>query len=117
MQSPVCPSLACCGLKLNSGGPGVPNGGGEGGVGGGAGAANGGGRGSPGYSTGEYTNGSQGEEYWLECDDEQISIITRYGAVQFYSSSIVGISVHKSFNRTCCQVVFDNFQTKRGNAG
>ena len=78
VQSPVCPSLACCGLKLNSGGQGVPNGGGGGeGVGGGAGAANGGGRGSPGYITGDYSNGSSGEECWLECDDEQISVITR----------------------------------------
>jgi len=78
VASPVCPSLACCGLKLNSGSSVAPNG--DGGSGG-SNASNGGGRGSPGYSTGEFSNGGgvapQVEDYWLECDDEQISIITR----------------------------------------
>ena len=59
------------------GAEGAGNAGGAVEAGGGAGAANGGGRGSPGYGTGDYTNGSSGEECWLECDDEQISIITR----------------------------------------
>jgi len=75
VASPVCPSLACCGLKLNSGGTVASSV--EGGAGVGP-ATNGGGRGSPGYATGEFSNGApQVDDYWLECDDEQISIITR----------------------------------------
>jgi len=74
MPSPVCPSLACCGLKLTSGGS--MSAGSVDSVG--STSTNGGGRGSPGYSTGEFSNGGQQvDDYWLECDDEQISIITR----------------------------------------
>lgn len=49
---PVCPSLACCGLKVTGGGG--PEG-----------------RSSPAMEQGG------GEDCWLECDDEQISVITR----------------------------------------
>ena len=50
---PVCPSLGCCGLKVTGGG-GAPEG-----------------RSSPAMEQGG------GEDCWLECDDEQISVITR----------------------------------------
>lgn len=58
LSSPVCPSLTCCGLKVTS-----------------SGTSAGEGRSSPALE-----QGSQAplvDDYWLECDDEQISVITR----------------------------------------
>ena len=71
--SPLCPSITCCGLKISTSNS-VLNG--EAGPGQ---AVNG--RLSPGYCA-EFTNGSgssisPSDDYWLECDDEQISVITR----------------------------------------
>jgi len=62
VASPVCPSLGCCGLKVSGGHhPSV----GEG-------------RASPGLDAQNGQNSAHGgEDYWLECDDEQISIISR----------------------------------------
>jgi len=52
VSSPLCPSITCCGLKLSE--CGVVEGG----------------RASPSCP-------ETAEEFWLECDDEQISVITR----------------------------------------
>lgn len=54
LSSPVCPSLSCCGLKISS-------------------EVNG--RASPGYGGSDPS--SHSEDLWLECDDEQISVISR----------------------------------------
>ena len=71
-SSPVCPSMSCCGLKI-SGGPGSSHI-----VTGDTSPANG--RLSPGHCS-ELTNGGGSPtpepELWLECDDEQISVISR----------------------------------------
>ena len=87
--SPLCPSITCCGLKLAQG-PGLSNGD----LGPGpAHPANG--RLSPGYNGSELSNGSGGgssptpdTDHWLECDDEQISVISRCAIITiFYSES------------------------------
>lgn len=63
LTSPVCPSLTCCGLKVTS-----------------TGSNAGEGRSSPALEPGSHTQAgstSLVDDYWLECDDEQISVITR----------------------------------------
>ena len=69
VTSPVCPSISCCGLKMS----GNNTGNGE--------QCNGRISPNPGH---QYTNGGtspgslhQHDDYWLECDDEQISVISR----------------------------------------
>ena len=59
VSSPVCPSLSCCGLKVASCGA-APEG-----------------RSSPGLEQGGQGPVALAEDFWLECDDEQISVITR----------------------------------------
>lgn len=92
--SPLCPSITCCGLKLAQG-PGLSNGD----LGPGpAHPANG--RLSPGYNGSELSNGSGGgssptpdTDHWLECDDEQISVISRCAIITIlYSKSILQMS-------------------------
>ena len=75
-SSPVCPSMSCCGLKI-SGAPGhshMTNGD--------SGSSNG--RLSPGHCSDISNGGGPGgssptpePDLWLECDDEQISVISR----------------------------------------
>jgi len=61
LTSPVCPSLSCCGLKVTS-----------------TGTSAGEGRSSPALEQGSQPGQAQlVDDYWLECDDEQISVITR----------------------------------------
>lgn len=62
VPSPVCPSLTCCGLKLGAG-PGIQ-------------AQPEPGRSSPAMEQANSSNPVL-DDYWLECDDEQISVITR----------------------------------------
>ena len=73
-SSPVCPSITCCGLKLglvqsDTGHRSQDTGHSTG--------AQVNGRLSPGYANGAVSS-QQSDEYWLECDDEQISVISRY---------------------------------------
>ena len=93
-SSLVCPSMTCCGLKISGVGPGgaasshhVTNGD--------SGQANG--RLSPGYCSNDITNGgahpggspTPEPDLWLECDDEQISVISRsVGGCRFLLSII-----------------------------
>jgi len=65
--STVCPSLSCCGLKLSPSPTAAQLANGEAG----------GGRGSPSCLAPDCSNGQADSEVWLECDDEQISVITR----------------------------------------
>ena len=72
LPSPVCPSLACCGLKVTANGcGGQTQGSGQGEQRSMQGEQ---GRSSPAV---EQSQQSGAEEVWLECDDEQISVITR----------------------------------------
>jgi len=75
LPSPVCPSLACCGLKVTAGSNGCQTqGSGPGEQGGRSTQGGDQGRSSPAV---EQSQQSGAEEVWLECDDEQISVITR----------------------------------------
>ena len=76
LPSPVCPSLACCGLKVTAGSSGCQTQGTGSGQGeqGGRNMQGEQGRSSPAV---EQNQQSGGDEVWLECDDEQISVITR----------------------------------------
>lgn len=71
VSSPLCPSISCCGLKLSGNNPII-----NGDTSPGGGAANG--RLSPsGYDYGNGASSPQIDDFWLECDDEQISVISR----------------------------------------
>jgi len=72
VTSPLCPSISCCGLKISGSSP-IINGD----------LCSANGRVSPGYCA-DYSNGANGsgssptvDDFWLECDDEQISVISR----------------------------------------
>ena len=84
LPSPICPSLACCGLKVAaaaSNGQSHQGGGGQGEHLGRSSMQGEQGRSSPAV---EQSQQSGADEVWLECDDEQISVITRYCQWSFH---------------------------------